>query len=241
MKRFHRFCANYAIHIPFPVTEPILCYFAAALASDELSPQTIKVYLSAVRDAHVALGFPDPRSQSSLCRLERIQAGIKRVAALRRKPGRVRLLITPAILHELRSFWMERHDGNGTLLWAIAAIYRFCANYAIHIPFPVTEPILCYFAAALASDELSPQTIKVYLSAVRDAHVALGFPDPRSQSSLCRLERIQAGIKRVAALRRKPGRVRLPITPAILHELRSFWMERHDGNGTLLWAIAAIC
>ena len=125
MKRFHQFCANYAIYIPFPVTEPILCYFAAALAADELSPQTIKVYLSAVRDAHVALGFPDPRSQSSLCRLERIQAGIKRVAALRRKPGRVRLPITPAILHELRSFWMERHDGNGTLLWAIAAICYF--------------------------------------------------------------------------------------------------------------------
>ncbi|KAL5469193.1 hypothetical protein EMCRGX_G030412 [Ephydatia muelleri] len=87
MKRFHRFCDSYSIYNPFPVTEPILCYFVAALASDELSPQTIKVYLSAVRDAHIALGFPDPRSQMSMCRLERIQAGIKRVAATRRKPG----------------------------------------------------------------------------------------------------------------------------------------------------------
>ena len=80
------------------------------------------------------------------------------------------------------------------------------------------------------------------MSAVRDAHIALGFPDPRSQMSMCRLERIQTGIKRVAATRRKPGRVRLPLTPAILHELRSFWMEKpEDGNRTLLWAIAAIC
>ena len=85
MKRFHRFCDSYSIYNPFPITEPILCYFAAALASDELSPQTIKVYLSAVRDAQIALGFPDPRSQTSMCRLERIQAGIKRVAATRCK------------------------------------------------------------------------------------------------------------------------------------------------------------
>ena len=43
------------------------------------------------------------------------------------------------------------------------------------------------------------------------------------------------------SIRRKPGQVSLPITPTILHKLRSFWMGRHDGNGTLLWAIAAIC
>ena len=49
MKRFHSFCSLFDIHSPFPVTEHLLCSFAAHLPKQGLAPQTIKGYLAAVR------------------------------------------------------------------------------------------------------------------------------------------------------------------------------------------------
>ena len=61
MRRFHSFCTLFCIHAPFPVTEQLLCSFAAYLADQGLSPQTIKGYLAAVQNTQISLGFPDPR------------------------------------------------------------------------------------------------------------------------------------------------------------------------------------
>ena len=66
MKRFRSFCGVYNIFTPFSVTEQLLCSFAAFLADQGLAPQTVKPYLSAVRNSQISLGLPDPRDQSSL-------------------------------------------------------------------------------------------------------------------------------------------------------------------------------
>eukprot|EP00731_Ephydatia_muelleri_P012033 Em0006g927a len=68
MRRFYAFCDTYSIPSPFPVSECTLCYFTTFLANDMLSAQTIKTYLSAVRNMQISLGFPDPRAQAAMLR-----------------------------------------------------------------------------------------------------------------------------------------------------------------------------
>ena len=72
LRRFYSFCTKYDVFTPFPVTEKLLCYFAAALASEGLAPQTIKCYLSGVRSMQISLGLPPPRDQSSLPIIKRV-------------------------------------------------------------------------------------------------------------------------------------------------------------------------
>ena len=71
--------------------------------------------------------------------------------------------------------------------------------------------------------------------------ISLGFPDPRAQAAMLRLERIQAGIRRVLATRGKKKWSRLPITPTVLEGLKKYWAESTDDNGQLYWAAAALC
>ena len=74
-KHFHEFCDKYSLFNSFPITEQTLCYFATYLASLNLSPQTIRTYLAAVRNMHISLGFPDPRDQSSFSAIAEAGAG----------------------------------------------------------------------------------------------------------------------------------------------------------------------
>ena len=112
----------------------------------------------------------------------------------------------------------------------------------LHNPFPLTERILCYFASYLASKDLSAQTVKVYLAALRDLHISLGFPDLRDQSSLPLLKRVQSGIQRVQACsNRSKKSVRLPITPSLLSQLHTFWESTGHPDRPALWAVAALC
>ena len=106
----------------------------------------------------------------------------------------------------------------------------------------MSEKLLCYFAVALAEEGLAPQSIKTYLAAARSMHISLGFPDPRVNSSLPILRRIQAGIQRVQATKGTPSsRVRLPITPPILDRLREHWQTTEHPNKLCLWAVATLC
>ena len=53
LHRFGSFCSLYSIVSPFPVSEALLCYYASFLATQRLTPQTIKTYLSAIRSMQV--------------------------------------------------------------------------------------------------------------------------------------------------------------------------------------------
>ena len=122
MKHFTQFCLAYSVHDPFPVQELLLCYFAAYLARNGLAPQTVKGYLSAVRNAQISMGLPDPRERSALPLLKRVQAGISRVRQQAgSQPSQVRLPITVHILERLHQAWRTSTDPNSTVLWAVAA------------------------------------------------------------------------------------------------------------------------
>ena len=98
---------------------------------------------------------------------------------------------------------------------------------------------LCSFAAYLADQHLSPQTIKSYLAGVRNVQLSLGLPDPRDQSSLPILHRVQAGIRR-ARLGTTPARVRLPVTPSLLQQLRQYLDATVHEERIAIWAICCM-
>ena len=125
MKRFHSFCTDYNIFTPFPLTEQLLCTFAASLADQGLAPQTIKSYLSAVRNMQISLGLPDPRDQSSMPMLKRVQAGIARLRMLKGTAPRVRLPITPHVLSRIHDFLSSSPDQDKTVIVAVATTAFF--------------------------------------------------------------------------------------------------------------------
>ena len=126
---------------------------------------------------------------------------------------------------------------------ALKRFYSFCSLFNVVSPFPVNEDILCYFASYLATQNVSPQSIKTYLSGIRHTQVTLGLPEPRSFSSLPRLRLVQAGIQRTHLEQAsKPSRTRLPITPAILRAMQSTLEPRAtDPAVIMIWAAALLC
>ncbi len=102
---------------------------------------------------------------------------------------------------------------------------------------------MCYYSSYLASQHLSPSTIKTYLAGIRHTQITLGLPEPKEYSSLPRLWLVQAGIKRVYS-QKTPliKRIRLPITPAILRRMHSLWsVKAGDADVTMLWAASTLC
>ena len=69
--------------------------------------------------------------------------------------------------------------------------------------------------------------------------LALGLPDPREQSSLPILKRVQAGISR-ARVGHSETQVRLPITPSLLHQIRVNLDSSSRADKALLWAVCCI-
>ena len=98
-------------------------------------------------------------------------------------------------------------------------------------PFPVTEHLLCCFAAYLADQGLAPQTGISYLAAVHNMQTSLGLPDPI-------LKRVQAGTKRARLQRNIPPRIRLPITAKVLEQIRITLDRSSNPQKVLLWAEA---
>ena len=121
MKRFDTYCTMFSINDPFPVTEILMCSFAAYLADEGLAPQTIKTYLASLRSTQLSLGLPDPREQSSLPVLKRVQAGISRVRLQKGVPSRVRLPITINVLSAIKSHLEAVSYTDTEVFWAIAA------------------------------------------------------------------------------------------------------------------------
>ncbi len=120
MRRFNSYCIHFSVSDPFPVNEMVLCSFAAYLADEGLAPQTIKTYLSAVRNTQLSLGFPDPRDQSSLPILKRVQAGISRIRLQNGAPSKTRLPITIGILRQIKSHLDAAAYTDTEVFWAIA-------------------------------------------------------------------------------------------------------------------------
>ena len=115
---------------------------------------------------------------------------------------------------------------------------HFVLNTLCATHFLCQKKTLCYFATYLGQEGLAAQTIKTYLATAHNLHISLGFPDLRDRSSLPLLRRIQ----NVQMAKNKPSkRIRMPIMPVILDQLKQHWDETEHQHKILLWAVASLC
>ena len=199
IKKFGTFCSCFNVISPFPVSEPILCYFATYLASQGLAPGTVKVYLAGIRHTQITLGLPEPREFSSLPRLRLVQEGIRRTHTQRASgPQRIRLPITPAILEKLRTHWQAYQNFDHTMLWATAATCFFGFFRAGEITIPtagsfVQEHHLAWGDVA-ADSEKRPSIIRVHLKKSKTDQIGKGVDVylGRTGSSICPVEAVVA-------------------------------------------------
>ena len=139
---------------------------------------------------------------------------------------------------------MERHSPSTRKSYESAKnrYEKFCQTNQL-TPLPASENQLCLFVSQLANEKLTHATIKCYLAAVRHAHIARGFGDPRI-NEMSRLEQVIKGIKAIqcrggAASSRSN---RLPTTPCLLQQMKQSWQAEGDGlDQAMLWAASLLC
>lgn len=188
-KRYLSFCQKYNLN-PTPASEHQLCQYIAGLALENLSHNTIKCYLSAIRHLHIDRGLGDP-GISKMARLEQVLRGVKSVQAKRNIKEKPRLPISLDILRKLRTVWLNEHSNNSRMLWAAASMcfFGFLRSGELTVP-----SISGYDAGAHLSvndvtvDSLdSPQVLKVKIKASKTDPFRVGVDIyiGRSQCSLC--------------------------------------------------------
>ena len=105
----------------------------------------------------------------------------------------------------------------------------------------MTQSILCFFVSYLGKNGLAYSTIKGYLAAVRNLQIGYGWPCPAA-TPMPKLEQVLRGIKISQARAGRLPRRKLPITPAILRQVKQAWSGINtDFHQTLLWAAATTC
>jgi hypothetical protein len=97
----------------------------------------------------------------------------------------------------------------------IRKFLKFCGQHQVS-PLPAQKETVAYFAVALTR-ELTPSTIRVYLSAVTLMHRIAGFSDPAHNNYLLKL--VLKGAKRIHSL--QPTKKREPITVQLLANILS--------------------
>ena len=89
---------------------------------------------------------------------------------------------------------------------------------------------------------MAHSTIRLYLSAIQQLHIAKGLPDPGRGNNMARLSQVLRGIQSLQLGQSKL--VRLPIMPAILEHIKDAWEREgldYDGEKLMLWAAMLLC
>ena len=132
--RYHSFC--HQLHcLPLPSTEHILLLFVAHLVNEGLVYSTIKVYLSALHNLHVATGHHQIFASQLKPRLEQVLCSIKRTEASQ-SPPRSRLPITIQLMRRFKiALLQEAHNFDNIRLWAACCIAFFgflrCSEFTV--------------------------------------------------------------------------------------------------------------
>ena len=113
----------------------------AAFLTRTVRPQTIRIYVSAVRNLHIELGYEDPTTKTTL--LPRVLRGIDRCHGL--GDGKPRLPVTIGVLRKLvNALEASRLHSveDKTMLRAamLTAFYGFlrCSEFTCHLPYNAT-------------------------------------------------------------------------------------------------------
>ena len=118
---------------------------------------------------------------------------------------------------------------------------RFCEAGAF-TPLPLTQDTVCSYVSYLANQGLKHSTIKVYLTGARYLQIASGFPDPFAGTAWPRLDYVMKGIKKSEAEKGVTTKVRLPVTPFILQQLKEVWGPTAAHRDTkMIWVACCLC
>jgi hypothetical protein len=113
----------------------------------------------------------------------------------------------------------------------------FCSLYNL-VPRPLSQATLCRFAAYLLSIQLTPTTIRSYLSALRFYQISNGGQDP-GMSDWPQLHYVLRAIHRTSPALSRP--TRLPVTPEVLRSLYVVWDSQPVSYvSQMLWAACCL-
>ena len=167
MKKFNAFCTKFTVTDPFPVTEHVLCCFAAFMANTGLSPQTVRSYLAAVRNMQLSMGLPDPREQSSLPVLRRVLSGIARARLSKGTPARIRLPITAQILLQIKRALGSSSHPDKLTLWAVCctAFFGFfrLGELLLESPTAFNAQVNLAWGDVAVDDRANPNMVRIRL------------------------------------------------------------------------------
>ena len=105
---------------------------------------------------------------------------------------------------------------------------------------PASEDTLLTFVSYLAQQGLTHQSIKVYLSAVRNLHVSAGLHEQFSRQLTPRLELVLKGIKKEKSKTSSPAG-RLPITIEVMQKMKAVLVcSTAQYDDVLLWAAGCL-
>ena len=122
-----------------------------------------------------------------------------------------------------------------TALEVISKHFSFCQQIS-HTPIPTSESTLLLYLAHMGKRNLSLSTIKVYVSAIRNLHVATGKHTHFSSQLTPRVQQVLTGIQRDQASTLEP-RIRLPITIDLMRQLQTLFSRKpHNYHYIMLWA-----
>ena len=110
----------------------------------------------------------------------------------------------------------------------------FCSQFSLP-SIPTSERTLLLFATHLATRHLSSATIKVYMAAVRHAHITAGHHMIFDSQLTPRVQQLLKGIQKEFCIT-KPTRPRLPITPNIMAAIKRILHQQLTYQSTMLWA-----
>ena len=105
----------------------------------------------------------------------------------------------------------------------------------------MSQKLLCYYTAHLAKQGLTAATINTYLSALRHLQISKDLPEP-PRANMPKLKTVHNGIKRVEAAAPKERKIRLPITPTLLRQIKQLWSPKaREYDTVMLWAASTLC
>jgi len=137
LKQYINFCSQASLPT-IPTSESTLLLFATHLATQRLSYSTIKVYMAAIRSAHVTTGNHAIFENQSTPRLDHLLQGIHK-AESKSNPHRIRLPITMDIMLKIRTaFSTQSRNHQNTMLWAACctAFFGFLRSSEFTVPSP---------------------------------------------------------------------------------------------------------